>query len=60
MTKSRIYEIVESMDPLEAVNEIAEAAKRLFSQLGEDSLRDFLSRLIGDSDHDKTVGMVHL
>lgn len=60
MTKARIQEIVESMDPLEAAMEMADAAKKLFSVLGEEALRDFLTRLIGNGGKDKITGLVHL
>ena len=60
MTKSSLDQILENMDPIEAANEMAVAAKKLFSFLGEEALKDFLAKLIGDSDHDKTIGLVHL
>ncbi len=60
MSKGRIQELVESMDPLEAAKEMADAAKKLFSLLGEEALRDFLARLIGDEGQDKLLGLVHL
>jgi len=60
MNKGRIQELVESMDPHEAASEMAAAAKKLFSLLGEDALRDFLTRLIGNERQDKITGLVHL
>jgi hypothetical protein len=60
MSKGRIQQLVESMDPLEAAAEMADAAKSLFSLLGEEALRDFLANLIGDGGQDKIVGLVHL
>ena len=48
------------MDPLDAAQEIADAAKKLFSVLGEEALRDFLSNLIGNGGQDKIIGLVHL
>ncbi len=48
------------MDPLEAAMEMADAAKKLFSVLGEDALRDFLTKLIGNEGQDKITGLVHL
>jgi hypothetical protein len=60
MSKGRIQELVESLDPLEAAMEIADAAKKLFSVLGEDALRDFLTKLIGNEGQDKITGLVHL
>jgi hypothetical protein len=60
MSKGKILELVESMDPLEASEEMAHAAKKLFSVLGEEALRDFLTNLIGDGGQDKITGLVHL
>jgi len=60
MSKGSIQQLIESMDPLEAAVEIADASKQLFSVLGEDALRDFLARLIDDKSRDKVLGLVHL
>ncbi len=60
MNKGRIEQLVESMDPLQAATEMADAAKQLFAVLGEEALRDFLSKLIGDEGKDKITGLVHL
>ena len=60
MAESRIQQIVESMDPHEAAMEMADAAKKLFSLLGQEALRDFLARLVGEKDNDKLAGLVHL
>jgi len=60
MNMNRFQELVESMDPLKAAKEMADAAKHLFSVLGEEALRDFLIRLSGDEGRDKVAGLVHL
>ncbi|AFM24776.1 hypothetical protein Desti_2075 [Desulfomonile tiedjei DSM 6799] len=60
MSKGKIQELVETMDPHEAATELADAAKGLFSLLGEEALRDFLTKLIGDGGQDKITGLVHL
>jgi hypothetical protein len=60
MDKGRMQQLVESMDPLDAAVEMADAAKKLFSLLGEEALRDFLTNLIGDGGQDKITGVVHL
>lgn len=60
MSKAEIQHVIESMDPLEAAQELAVAAKKLFSLLGEEALRDFLTNLIGDGGQDKLTGLVHL
>jgi hypothetical protein len=60
MDKGKIQQLIESMDPLEAAVEMADAAKKLFSLLGEEALRNFLTNLIGDGGQDKLTGLVHL
>jgi len=60
MNERNIQQLVESMDPLEAAQQMAVAAKKLFSLLGEDALRDFLTDLIGNGGQDKITGLVHL
>ncbi len=60
MSKGKIQELVESMDPIDAAKEMADAAKKLFSVLGEEALRDFLTKLIGNGGQDKITGLVHL
>lgn len=39
MGKGRIQVLVESMDPIDAAKEMADAAKKLFSLLGEEALK---------------------
>ncbi|MBM4327734.1 MAG: hypothetical protein FJ118_11290 [Deltaproteobacteria bacterium] len=60
MNKGPIQKAVESMDPMEAASELTEVARELFFVLGEEALRDFLARLIGGEEGDKTIGLVHL
>ncbi len=60
MGKGRIQEVIDSMDPLKAAKEMALAAKKLFSILGEEALRDFLTSLLEDGGQDKIAGLVHL
>jgi hypothetical protein len=60
MTQTGIQDLIDSMDPHEAAQELAGAARKLFSLLGEDALRDFLTNLIGDGGRDKITGLVHL
>lgn len=59
MLKNAIQQAVDSMDPNEAAQQLAEAAQKLFSVLGEDALRDFLAKLIEGEGRDKTLGLVH-
>jgi hypothetical protein len=60
MGKGRIQQLVESMDPREAAEEMAVAARDLFALLGEEALRGFLDSLIGNGGRDKISGLVHL
>ncbi len=60
MSKVKIQKVIESMDPLEAAQQLAVAAKKLFSLLGEDAMRDFLTNLIGSGGQDTITGLVHL
>jgi len=48
------------MEPKEAAQAIALAAKEVFPLLGEEERRDFLEQLLGGTGEDKVVGMVHL
>jgi DNA phosphorothioation-dependent restriction protein DptG len=59
MLKNTIQQAVDSMDPNEAAQQLAEAAQELFSVLGEEALRDFLAKLIEGEGRDKTLGLVH-
>ncbi len=59
MLKNAIQQAVDSMDPNEAAQQLAEAVQKLFSVLGEDALRDFLAKLIEGEGRDKTLGLVH-
>jgi hypothetical protein len=60
MSKGKIDEVIAQMDLHEAALELADAARRVFHVLGEEALRVFLARLMGDDGTDKTIGLVHL
>lgn len=60
MSKAKIQDVIESMDPREAAKELSVAARKLFSLLGQEALRDFLTNMIGDGGQDKITGLVHL
>ena len=55
-----ILKIVGRMDPEEALIEISNALKVLFSALGEDVRSEFLWNLMGESGGDKVSSLVHL
>jgi hypothetical protein len=60
MNEGKLQRLIQSMDPMEAAAELADAAKGIFSHLGEEALRDFLAKLIGEEGQDKVTGLVHL
>ena len=60
MSASKIEELVNSMAPEEAVEELALAMKKLFPVLGEEARLRFVMNLVGDSGEDKVASMVHL
>jgi hypothetical protein len=55
-----IQQLVDRMDPEEAISEIAVVVKRLFPLLGEEARIDFLAGIIDKSGDDKVGSMVHL
>ena len=60
MSGNQVQQIIDAMDPEEALGALALAAKKLFSLLGEESRFRFLLTLLGDSGDDKVSSMVHL
>jgi hypothetical protein len=56
----KILKVVESMEPGEALAEMARALKVLFSGLDEEARVRFLMDLIGESQDDKVSSLVHL
>ena len=55
-----MLKMVDRMDPAEALIEIAEVLKALFSSLGEEARSQFLWDLLGESRGDKVSSLVHL
>ena len=55
-----VKKLVETMDPEEAMAEIAEAVKALFAHVSEKVRTDFIYALIGDADDESVPGLVHL
>ena len=56
MPMNAIQQLVDSMDPNEAAQQSAETARKLFSVLGEEALRDFLAKLSEGEGREKTLG----
>jgi hypothetical protein len=55
-----ISTILERMEPKEAAETIARAARELFPLLDEGERRNVIEQMIGEPGEDKIVGMVHL
>ncbi len=57
---NRIQQVIDGMDPEEALAAIAGAVKKLFSLLSDEARLNFVVSLVGDSGDDKMASMVHL
>ncbi len=57
---TRIQTIIDQMSPEEALAEIIDATKSLFSHLSEEERLDVVVKLIGDAGSDKIGSMVNL
>lgn len=60
MSVDKIQELVNNMEPQEAVSALSFVIKGLFPLLDEDARIRFVMNLIGDSGDDKVTGLVHL
>lgn len=60
MSEDRIQQIMESLEPEEALAVLARAAGRLFPLLGDEALTQFVVSLVGQAEGDKVASMVHL
>jgi len=57
---NQIQQVIDGMDPEEALAAIAVAVKKLFSLLNDEARINFVVNLVGDSADDKVASMVHL
>ena len=60
MSQEKLQHLIETMEPQEALQAIAQVVRNLFSVLGEEAWRDFVVTLVGETAADRTAGMVHL
>ena len=58
--KADIREILEGMDPDQALSEIAAVLKKILPLVTEEDRMNFLVNLIGGESSDKVASMVHL
>lgn len=60
MSDNRIQQIMDGMEPEEALAALARAAGRLFPLLGDEALLKFVTSLVGQAEGDRVASMVHL
>jgi hypothetical protein len=60
MSNETLHQLVDSMSPTEALDQMAVEIRRLFSHLREDARINFLVRLMAGSPQDKESSLVHL
>ena len=60
MSQEKLQHLIETMEPQEALQAIAQVVRNLFSVLGEEAWQDFVVTLVGETATDRTAGMVHL
>ena len=60
MSQEKLQQLIETMEPQEALQAIAQVVRSLFSLLGEEAWQDFVVTLVGETATDRTAGMVHL
>jgi hypothetical protein len=60
MSRENIQQLIETMEPQEALQAIAQVVRNLFSLLGEEAWKDFVLSLVGETATDRLGGMVHL
>lgn len=59
MSNETLHQLVDSMSPIEALAQMGEEVRRLFSHLREDARIDFLKSLMQGSPQDKEASLVH-
>jgi hypothetical protein len=60
MSQEKLQHLIETMEPQEALQVIAQAVRTLLAVLGEEAWQDFVVTLVGETATDRTAGMVHL
>ena len=60
MNQERLRHLIETMEPQEALQVIAQVVRNLLAVLGEEAWQDFVVTLVGETAADRTAGMVHL
>jgi len=60
MSTKSLQQIVDTLEPREALSEMAAIIKKLFPLLEEQARLDFVVNLIGDAGSEKISSLVHL
>ena len=60
MSTSHLEQLLDTLEPEEALKEIAHLARKLFPLLDEKAHLDFLVNLVGEVGPDKVSSLVHL
>ena len=60
MRQEKLQQLIETMEPQEALQVIARVVRNLLSLLGEEAWQEFVVTLVGETATDRTAGMVHL
>jgi hypothetical protein len=60
MSTHQIKELLETLDPEEALSALAAVAKSLLAALGDEARLHFLVNLLGEAADDKVSSLVHL
>ncbi len=56
----RIQQVIDSLDPEEALQAVAGAVKKLLALLGHEARLQFVVNLLEDAPKDKVASLVHL
>lgn len=59
MSRDEIQRMLDSMEPLEASDLLANSARRLFSVLDDEERQSFLVNLVESADQGSEAGLVH-
>jgi hypothetical protein len=60
MNRDKVQQLIESLDPEEALAAVARAVKNLFPLISQEARLQFVVDLIGEGDHEKVTSLVHL
>jgi hypothetical protein len=60
MSSLTLHELIDSMSPDKALQQMAVEIKRLFSHMREDARIGFLVSLMGDTSRSRETSLVHL